>query len=387
MASTKRSRLRFTRLRLERWRNFSRVEIALARRAFFIGPNASGKSNLLDAFRFLRDLASVGGGFQAAIEARGGVSAIRSLAARNPPLVAVEVDVGTDEQPAEWTYILQFRQHPQRHVPTIEREEVRHRGRVLLQRPDRDDREDPVRLGQTHIEQINTNRDFRELADFFESLRYLHIVPQLVREPDRSIGRRNDPYGGDFLEQIASTGDKTRRARLKKITAALRVAVPQLDQLDMRQDRKGFWHLYGLYEHWRPKAGWQTEEQFSDGTLRLLGLLWALLETGGPLLLEEPELSLHPDVVRHIPGMFARMQRSSGRQVVVTTHSEALLSEKGIGLDEVHLLIPEREGTRLESGTGMDDVRELLRGGLTMGEAVLPKAKPATASQLSLFPF
>lgn len=35
------------------------------------------------------------------------------------------------------------------------------------------------------------------------SVRYLHIVPQLIREPDRSVGRVNDPYGGDFLEQIA----------------------------------------------------------------------------------------------------------------------------------------------------------------------------------------
>ena len=51
---------KFRKLYLENWRNFPRAEIDLGNRVFFIGPNASGKSNLLDAFRFLRDIVSVG---------------------------------------------------------------------------------------------------------------------------------------------------------------------------------------------------------------------------------------------------------------------------------------------------------------------------------------
>ena len=51
-----------TRLKLENWRNFTFVDIPLRERAFVIGPNASGKSNLLDAIRFLRDVAKRDGG-------------------------------------------------------------------------------------------------------------------------------------------------------------------------------------------------------------------------------------------------------------------------------------------------------------------------------------
>ena len=76
-----------------------------------------------------------------------------------------------------------------------------------------------------------------------------------------------------------------------------------------------------------------------------MGLLWAALDGDGPLLLEEPELSLHPDVVRHIPQMFARIQRKTGRQVIISTHSSDMLRDDGIGLDEVLLLKPEVEGT------------------------------------------
>lgn len=46
----------FTHVRLENWRNFVRIDVALQRRAFLVGPNASGKSNFLDAFRFLHDI-------------------------------------------------------------------------------------------------------------------------------------------------------------------------------------------------------------------------------------------------------------------------------------------------------------------------------------------
>ena len=50
-----------TRLELQAWRNFSRqTEMHFGGRAFFIGPNASGKSNILDALRFLRDVAGEG---------------------------------------------------------------------------------------------------------------------------------------------------------------------------------------------------------------------------------------------------------------------------------------------------------------------------------------
>jgi AAA domain, putative AbiEii toxin, Type IV TA system len=43
----------FIRLHLSTWRNFASVDVRLQNRVFVIGPNAAGKSNLLDAFRFL----------------------------------------------------------------------------------------------------------------------------------------------------------------------------------------------------------------------------------------------------------------------------------------------------------------------------------------------
>jgi predicted ATPase len=374
----------FHKLGLKNWKNFAAVEVELRDRLFLVGPNASGKSNLLDAFRFLRDLASSGGGLQEAVARRGGVSAIRCLAARRFPDIELHIELREADDGRSWVYEVAFNQDSQRR-PQLKKERVLRDDRMLLDRPNHDDRDDPARLTQTFLEQVNVNREFRDIATFFASIRYLHIVPQLVREPDRSAGRANDPFGGDFLEQVAKTPEKTQKARLRRIQEALRVAVPQLQEIKLWRDVRGTPHLRGKYEHWRPQGAWQTEEQFSDGTLRLMGLLWAVMEKQGPLLLEEPELSLHPDVVRVLPQMLARVQRRTGRQIFLSTHSPDLLRDDGIGLDEVLLLIPSREGTEVQTAASQGDICELLDGGLSLADAVMPRTRPEQAAQLTLF--
>ncbi len=376
-------RTRFTSIRLENWRNFPVVEVGLESRAFIVGPNAAGKSNFLDAFRFLRDVASVGGGLQDSVDRRGGVSRIRALSARQKTDIAIEVTVGSDDDPTQWSYELRFGQDRRRRA-ALKRELVRRDGKIVHRRPDKDDERDVERLTQTSLEQVNLNREFRGLSETFSAIRYLHIVPQLIREPERSVGRRNDPFGGDFLEQVASTPKKTRDARLRQILRAARVAVPQLEELRLEPDVQGSWHLRGKYQHWRATGAWQTEQDLSDGTLRLFGLLWAMLEQGGSLLLEEPELSLHPEVVRRIPQLLARTQKRSGRQALITTHSSELLQDEGIGLDEVLLLEPQAEGTHVRTASDFDDIRALLDGGLTLADAVMPKTSPKNVEQLSL---
>ncbi|MBU0641467.1 MAG: AAA family ATPase [Planctomycetes bacterium] len=376
--------MRFTHLRLENWRNFTSADVRLEGRGFLVGPNACGKSNLLDVFRFLHDIVAVGGGFHEAVLRRGGVSRIRCLAARSQPRIGIHVVAGTEETPDEWEYELRFSQDAQR-IPRIQSERVRKSGEIKLERPDADDQADPQRLTQTYLEQVNVNREFRPLADTFKAVRYLHIVPHLVRDPDRSVGKKNDPFGGDFLEQVAQTNERTRNAWLRRIREALTFAVPQLKELELWRDNRGTPHLRGRYEHWRPQGAWQTESDFSDGTLRLIGLLWAVLDGTGPLLLEEPELSLHPEVVRHIPRMLARVQRRSGRQILLSTHACDLFRDDGIGLDEVLLLEPQAEGTVVKPADTIDEIKALLDGGLSLADAIMPHTSPSKAQQLMLF--
>lgn len=378
--------VRFSRLRLENWRNFAEVDVFLQDRVFLVGPNASGKSNFLDVFRFLRDVASPGGGLQEAIGRRGGISRIRCLAPGGRSGVTIDVEIG-DSSASGWRYLLTFGLESRRkHQPQVRREVVWSGGTKLLERPDTQDKKDPLRLQQTYLEQVTANADFRGIAEFFSSVSYYHIVPQLVRDPDRSAGRHGDPFGGDFLEQIARTSQKTRERRLKRIGQALKVAVPQLSELQLEKDDAGRPHLKGRYQHWRARGAWQSEVDFSDGTLRLLGLLWTLADGNGPILLEEPELSLHPGVVRHIPQMISRVQRRrQTRQVLLSTHSSDLLNDPGIAADEFFLFAPTQEGTQVQSGATHADIVRELSNGLTVAEIYLARTVLPEAQQISLF--
>ena len=378
--------MRFSKIYLENWRNFTRVDVQLQRRMFLIGANASGKSNLLDAFRFLRDLVRVGGGLEKAVADRGGVSRLRSLAARRYPEIVIDVQIEDNDEVA-WRYRIGIVQDNNSR-PLLKEERVWKSGILLLDRPDNRDNIDKELLRQTHLEQINSNRDFRGIAEFFETINYYHIVPQLIRDPERSVGRKYDPYGGDFLEQIASSPKRTQESRLRRIQNALRVAVPQLQELTQYKDDRGVPHLRAKYEHWRSQGAWQTEADFSDGTLRLMGLLWALLDGNGPLILEEPELSLHAEVASHIPAMMASIQKSQrkqARQILVSTHSHDLLQDPGIAPDEVLLLRTTRDGTKVEVSKDILEIKQLLDAGLSLAEAAMPLTRPPMAAQLSFF--
>ncbi len=375
-------------LTLRNWRNFRSVDVDLRERVFVAGPNASGKSNLLDALRFLRDIAKAGGGLQTAVGERGGLSKIRCLAARRWPDVELEVHLADGAAAsATWKYAIGIKQEARgRRLPLLRYERVWEGDRQVVNRPEPDDLSDELRLTQTYLEQINSNSTFRPVAKFLNEILYLHLVPQLVRHPEAFAGPGvpGDPFGRNFLERVAKTPVATRKSRLHKIEAALRIAVPQLKELTDTIDERGVPHLEALYEHWRPQGAKQREDQFSDGTLRLVGLFWSLLESDSLLLLEEPELSLNSEIVKTLPELMFRLQQKRRRQIIVSTHSNDLLQSHGIPPEEVLLLTPGREGTTVERAADIPEVIEMVKGGMSVGEAVLPRTMPARLEQLSL---
>ena len=381
-----------TRLRLKNWRNFLEADIPFSDRTYLLGANASGKSNLLDVFRFLRDVSkSHGGGLQKAISDRGGIRKLRCLHTRSKPDVRIEIHVSESAnlRPA-WRYVLAFKtESAGKHRTLISTEEVYRKGERILYRPNPEDKQDTTRLTQTAIEQIQVNANFRELAKFFGEITYLHLVPQLLKFGDQIGGHflEDDPFGQGFLERLARTSENLRENRLKRIERALASAVPNFEKLRfIRDDVTGRPHLEARYVHHRPNAGWQREEQFSDGTLRLIALLWVLQEGDSLLLLEEPELSLNDKIVAQIPMLFQTIQRGRkrrSRQIFVSTHSEALLSNKGINPKGVLLLAPAREGTKVRTVNEKEE--RLLQDGFSIADILMSGLIPATAEQLSLF--
>jgi predicted ATPase len=114
-------------------------------------------------------------------------------------------------------------------------------------------------------------------------------------------------------------------------------------------------------------------------------LLWSLLDGTSLLLLEEPELSLNDGIVKQIPLMLKRVQQDTKRrrQVIISTHSEALLSNAGIDGREVLVLEAGAEGSHIRSMA--TDEAAAVAAGLSVAEVVLPRTRPEGAEQLGLW--
>ena len=218
-----------SRLVAKNWKNFTDVDVSLREVVYLVGPNASGKSNFLDIFRFFRDIVNPkGGGLQKAVSDRGGLKKIRCLAARQNPNVELHVELKEDlDDETTWQYSLSFfgdKANSKKQRVRIVYEKVFNNGKLVLQRPTKDDQEDTERMTSTFLEQVNANKEFREIADYFEGVLYLHLVPQLLKFGNQLATQRmdSDPFGQGFLDMVADTTVRTRDSRLKRINTILK---------------------------------------------------------------------------------------------------------------------------------------------------------------------
>ena len=377
--------MQITHVTAHNWRNFKNLDFAVADRLLIVGPNAAGKSNLLDLFRFLGDISRKGGGLAAALEARGGLSRARCLFARNNHKgeLAIMVDLRDGED--EWRYELAIKGKKGGHNrPIVVREIVTRNGRELLSRPDANDDRDPDQLTQTHLEQISANQEFRPIAEYFAKVNYFHLVPQMIRYPQAG-GASPRVFGSSMIADMNATPVRTRQAWFRRIERALQSAVPGFETLRLEVDKAGQPHLIAGYRNWRRNPSEQNETDFSDGTLRLIGLLWTIISSpanGGVLLLEEPELSLNAAVVQKLASLLAMAQRGTSMQVILSTHSPELLDDEGIRPEEVLVLQVTSDATVANQLSEIAEVEAQISADLPLSEVVAELINPGDLTGL-----
>lgn len=306
-----------------------------------IGPNGSGKSNLIEIIGLLR---STPKDFAAEVGDSGGISELlwkgrpkatsatieviaspqgvsrtiryRLAFTKTGPLLKIaderieneKPDAGHDKPYLYFDYsggrpVLNVAGE-QRH---LRREEVNPQQSILSQRQDPDQYPEVTYLGR-----------------FFGSFR---LYRNWDFGPDSGI---RDLYGSelktDFLEEdISNLGLMLNRVRSESKTDFLKY-------LKMFYD--GAEDIYtkivgGLVDLRLEEEGGISipASRLSDGTLRWLSLLTILLHPDPPPLvcIEEPELGLHPDVIRPLAKLL--LIASDRMQLIVTTHSDALIDE------------------------------------------------------------
>ncbi len=154
---------------------------------------------------------------------------------------------------------------------------------------------------------------------------FYSISPQIARQSYRETQEPLGPFGENLAVILRKLGTRNNGdGGLASVVSNLRGAVPGFESVEaVRTDIEGRWALKVTEEKIR---GAISPSSVSDGTVRLLALM-VIAELGrrrhSLIAIEEPENSIHPHVSQHIINVLRETVRSG--QVIATTHNPAFL--------------------------------------------------------------
>lgn len=365
-----------TRIRIRNFKLLREVDLTLSERlTVLIGPNASGKSTVLEVVDFLRRCAE--DGLADAVTAHGGFDAIRTVGCKEP----VEVETwwkfrAVPEASAKRTYHLRWliRLVPARIGAVVAHESLRD-GETELVTTTADGRRDaipesgegqPVSMPKPTVLAVEALRDpsrfpaISYLRIVVSASRYLGVVatspPWTRASPERVTARdsvvlapepRVGPEGVGLANALYNlqTDHPDAWATLERAFCA---EFPFVRRITFPADAAGSKIAIALDDK-RFSGRKIYANQMSDGMIVFLTLLVSVLypEQRAVLALDEPDAHLHPSALRRLIALCR--SGSSHRRIVLVTHSNALLDALGDDADAIRVVEPTAEGARVRS--------------------------------------
>ncbi|MFD5909638.1 AAA family ATPase [Streptomyces massasporeus] len=378
-----RSPVFLTRVRVENYRSIASCDVRLGPLTVLAGPNAAGKSNFLDAIRFVRDALRTSPG--RALEPRGGLEEVlhRDVSGRQADRFRIELSLSVPASavPAfDATYRLEVGVRPDSDdfAPVLRREELlvdgMRRGDSFLPEPAG---EHPA-AWRDDILLPRASRNNREGRAVFAGLLHTRFyelhTPALRAVDDTPRSRGGGPLGenGEHLPRVLDALSSTHpwvKETLDGYVATMIDNAVGLDGVEVREADLAF--VVGRFLGADGQVAKVDRRALSEGTLRLAGVLSALFQplalTGDiPLVaIEEPEISLHPPMLGGLYDALVAAARNT--QIMVTMQSADLLDNAAA--DPAHLLVARDEGAGTLIGPVDEAGRRLLADGvLTLSE-------------------
>ena len=410
--------MKLTHIAITNWRNFAHIEFDLSSRLFVVGPNSSGKTNLLAALRFLSDVARRG--LVAASEDLGGPERYFHTGADSASF-AVTVEVNAQQI----TYVLSLRKvrviddfsigrirlHPsskgipeellKADQPRILHPMVEARprsssweeiARLPVAEPPSESEEDaetqfPV-MDCAFVEGENLTIDGEDVTgipgtkrvtgsalsirNILSGVRYIHPNPKKMLER----ADRYDPDNGTgFFQHAGRFSDQQLDAVVDRIRPIMAAVVPEIPNLSYQRMGLGTELVFYSDTPVRGASGVYSHEQFSEGTLRLLGLLFDLAtlpRDTSVVLIEEPETFLQASVVRSLPSLLAEVAMNRDVQMVISTHSPELIDSELVLPSQVLMLRSENGETtgQLLSESNDPRIKAVVSAGLPKTQGI-----------------
>jgi len=366
------------RLKIENYKSFKSIEIRFKDINVIMGPNAAGKSNLLDAIYLISKIVTSRNINEAFKGHRGvplesfyyGEEGFESLIKKDKISIGFEVDVelspstinevndiiqqkrkglDSEEKGREYVteknlrYILTIEALPKTGVLRIVDEElfgICSNGRPKKSRNpflgrDKDNSKLVLRMEkQAHPIYFDTGLDHSIVSTALYEPHYPHIVAfrrelekwQTYYFEPRELMREEVPLAdvntigsrGENISAFLNTLKEKYPKDFESLNLAIQQILPTKPKIDIELHKEG---LLGLVLH---ESGLTFSARLiSEGTLRIIGLISAIHPKNPSLLIgyEEPENGVHPVRLRHIATLFKNAVKMYGKQIIITTHS------------------------------------------------------------------
>ncbi|HZO56762.1 MAG TPA: AAA family ATPase [Bryobacteraceae bacterium] len=361
---------RFETLTIKGFRRLLDVKLELRPVSVMIGANGTGKTSVLDVLALLARSAK--GELKQAISDLGGLAQVATLDRANSLDLYVEAS-GPTPLPIHYA----IRLAPLAVGYAIEKEYLSS-NRVSLDRklrplfnsegPSidghryRDDRsgklveyDGSIDSSETTLGQVGgLDESTREFRRRLASVSHYHVLNveqrSAVRLPQQLRPAELPGTDGEDLVSSLFSLRESARKRFEAIEDSLRAAFPRFERLEFPPVAAGTISL-GWREHGVSRPFYMN--QLSEGTLRYLWLTTLLQSPGltALTLIDEPEVSLHPELLSLLAEQFR--EASERTQLVVATHSDTLI--RFLKPEEVVVLDSDEEGmTTLTRASELD---------------------------------
>ncbi len=353
---------------LENFLSFEKAVIDFGKVTVLVGPNASGKSNVIKALALLACIGKAEKSEDLKLLCKDCLhfASIEQVFFDPDKEVKIRVNLKIKGHPASYEFSL----NPEG-ILTDER--VTFGGNVLLHRLDKD------RI--KYLTETGKEMD-APISRYFLALSYLlHNVHPMLRDVKDHLGgistysfntdniRSESPVGfnlslrhdGSNLAQTLHTLLTSDRSRFIQIENVMKNLIPEIVEINLPVTTDGTRTYLAIREKGIDKI--LTYHNISDGTLRMLAFVTALYLGGSLVAFEEPENCIHP----HLFETLTDLCRKSPIQVVITTHSPYLVDH--VSPEDLRLVIKEEGKTKISHVKDVEKIRRLLEEGIWLGEA------------------
>lgn len=366
-----------TRLHIRNFKSLRDVEIRLGSLNVLAGPNMSGKSNIIDVFRFLHEMIFPQSGTVGTLYAlaqRGGVEEVLWKGG-DEKLLTILLEGREDSSPnREFTYELKLLtgaggfvsiQDESLSVPqegSLAQLIVKQQGSMQLRNID-GKIVGGVPVEGSSLQYAPPNWDGYAFSQWIKLWRFYHFVPPAMRQASlMALGQVLSTTGDNLSAWLMWLQAHSIQSFIR-VSEVLHDLFPDVSQIRMIPTPDGKVHLATLEKGLRrPTNVWQLSDGFLIMTA-LLSLIYVPPELSGTqFCVEEPENHLHPRMLETLVALLRQVRREAEAsnlpltQLFITTQSPYLLDQ--LSIDEI-IWVTKRNG---ETRTSRPADKKQLRG-------------------------